>query len=455
MKFAAYPSYEPSGIEWVGDVPKHWEVRRSDESVTTSRTQLEPRSFADQTVFHYSIPVVQQSGTGQFEDGADAESAKQLITEPVVLVSKLNPRKATVCIARPATVLTLCSTEFVALKPTQCDLRFLYYLALSELFRQRLDSLVQSVTRSHQRADPQQIARFWAAWPPHPEQRAIATFLDAQTAKIDTLVAKKRELIEKLKEKRAALISHTVTRGLPPEAARGAGLDPHPRLKASGVEWLGDVPEHWEVARLRMKWTVLDCKHRTMPFVDDGIPVASIAEALGYEVDLAMANRTTYEEFVVMIEGGRQPRVGDIIYSRNATVGSAAMVTTTEPFCLGQDVCLIRSMSQDPGYTLYLLRSTALVEQTEAEMIGSTFRRINIGQIKSFWACIPPRAEQAAIAAYLAGETANIDQMIASVDAAIERLEEYRTALITAAVTGKIDVRAAAGVREPVPEAAA
>ena len=79
------------------------------------------------------------------------------------------------------------------------------------------------------------------------EQRAIADFLDRETAKIDTLVAKKRTLIERLKEKRTALISRTVTRGLPPDAARAAGLDPHPKLKPSGIDWLGDVPEHWEV----------------------------------------------------------------------------------------------------------------------------------------------------------------------------------------------------------------
>ena len=277
--------------------------------------------------------------------------------------------------------------------------------------------------------------------PPPLEQAAIADFLDAETAKLDTLVTKKRELIEKLKEKRNALISRTVTRGLPPEAARAAALNPNPKLKPSGIEWLGEIPDHWEVLQLRRRWLVLNCKHLTVPFIDDGIPLASIREVQDFEVDLSNAKQTTEEDYLEMIEGERKPRLGDIIYSRNATVGAAALVTTTARFCMGQDVCLIRSKVQVPKYVLYLFRSAALTEQVESLMIGSTFRRINVGQIKSFWVCVPPKGEQRAIADYLDRETNKIDRMVAKVEEAIERLWEYRTALITAAVTGKIDVR--------------
>lgn len=182
------------------------------------------------------------------ESGEEIESAKQVIDCSVVLVSRLNPRKATICRAEPhSKFLTVALVEFVALKPLDVDLGFLEYLVSSELFRQRLDSWIQSVTRSHQRTPPDKIHRFWNAWPQPSEQRAIAAFLDRETEKIDALVAKKRTLIERLKEERTALITHTVTRGLPSEAARAAGLDPHPKLKPSGIEWLGDVPAHWDI----------------------------------------------------------------------------------------------------------------------------------------------------------------------------------------------------------------
>jgi type I restriction enzyme S subunit len=199
---------------------------------------------------------------------------------------------------------------------------------------------------------------------------------------------------------------------LPPDTAKAAGLNPHPKLKDSGIEWLGEVPDHWEVLQLRRRWLVLDCKHRTVSFVDDGIPLASIREVHGFAVDLSDAKRTTEEQYEEMIDGDRKPKIGDIIYSRNATVGDAAIVTISARFCMGQDVCLIRSNHEFARFVIYALRSQPLIEQAEALMIGSTFRRINVGQIKGFWMPLPLFEEQIAIANYLDQETARIDQMI-------------------------------------------
>lgn len=234
-------------------------------------------------------------------------------------------------------------------------------------------------------------------------------------------------------------------------------LPVYPKYKPSGVEWFGDVPEHWEAAQLRRKAHILDCKHRTVPFIDDGIPVASIREVHGMEVDLTDAKMTSEEEYLTLIEGDRRPRLGDIIYSRNATVGDAALVTRTERFCMGQDVCLIRSLKHHPRFLLYLLHSSALSEQVESLMIGSTFRRINVGQIHGFWICVPPLSEQAAIAAYLDRETGRVDRLVAKKRELIERLKEKRTALISRTVTRGLPPAAAraAGLPDMSAEASA
>jgi type I restriction enzyme, S subunit len=263
------------------------------------------------------------------------------------------------------------------------------------------------------------------------EQRAIAAFLDRETARLDALIAKKERLLVLLSEKRAALISHAVTKG----------LDPSAPMRDSGVAWLGKIPAHWDCGHLARWWKVIDCKHRTVTFVSDGIAVASIGEVRGLEVDLSGAKRTSYDEYRQMIEGERDPIPGDIIYSRNATVGSAAMVTSNEPFCLGQDVSLIRSTEQHSRFLLFLLHSAAILGQLDSLLVGSTFKRINVSRIKEFFVPVPSLEEQMQIGSFCRQQNDRIERLHEKTITAIARLQEYRAALISAAVTGKIDVR--------------
>jgi type I restriction enzyme S subunit len=444
-RFKPYSAYKPSGVEWLGDVPDRWEVKRSDQFVTTERRQLNPGQFAGREVFHYSIPVIQETGTGAVEEGEKIASAKQLIAQTVLLVSKLNPRKATVCIATPQPILTLCSTEFVALQATACDFKFLYYLALSELFRQRLDANVQSVTRSHQRANPEQIYRFWAAWPCLNEQHAIVRFLDKQTSTIDTLIAKKNTLIEKLKEKRSALISRTVTRGLPPDAAVAAGFPPHPPLKHSGLNWLGEVPAHWDVKPLKRACTFIkDGTHQPPARQSSGIPLLSVRNVVGdifrLLPDDSMISEDDYDElcrsFVV--------KENDVLLAIvGATMGKVAIVPRMERFHIQRSLAVFRCReeSADPRFLAAWLRSSGFQDLLWLSVAFSAQPGIYLGTLKEFPFLAPPASEQVAIAAFLGTEMAKLDVLMANVQSAIERLHEYRTALITAAVTGQIDVR--------------
>ena len=446
MKYSTYPKYKPSGVEWFGDVPEHWQTpplsmryecllgKMLNESRITGKhlvryirnvdvqwDRINIRDLPEMDIAPSEIErfTVREGDIVTCEGGEVGRSAL-VNSVPFTLgfqkaIHRLRPKKR---------------SEFA---------RFQFFVMVAAAQIGAFTAGGNPNTIPHLTGEKLRRHRFPS--PPLEEQTAIAGFLDRETGRIDTLISKQRELIELLQEKRRALISRCVTRGLPPKPAQAAGLDPHPKLKQTGIDWLGKIPEHWEVIRLSRKWDVLDCKHKTVSFVDEGIPIASIREVAGFEVDLSNANRTTQEEFQDMIEGGREPQEGDIIYSRNATVGDAAIVRSSQPFCMGQDVCLIRSTHQNSLFTAYLLRSPALLEQAESMMIGSTFRRINVGQIKSFWMTIPTLEEQTAIASYLDTETAKLDQLVSKAEELIDRLHEYRTALITAAVTGKIDVR--------------
>jgi type I restriction enzyme S subunit len=177
-------------------------------------------------------------------------------------------------------------------------------------------------------------------------------------------------------------------------------------------------------------------------YFDTGIPIVSTTEIKPGILDLSSTRKTSTEEYRDLVSDGRQPRKGDLIYSRNASLGSAAYVGTDEPFCMGQDVCMMTSSDQDQLFLMYQLNSSFVRSQLESVAIGSTFLRINIAQIGCLTVCCPPPQEQARIASYLTGVQDSFRELGQAIETNIALLREYRSALITAAVTGQLDIRA-------------
>lgn len=439
MRLKPYPKYKPSGVTWLGDVPEHWEIHRSDRLVRHQKpNMILPAVFRDEPVVHYSIPSVQETGTGIVEAGNRIQSAKQHITERVLLVSRLNPRKATVCYASPDDdIVTVASVEFVALLPIRVYTRYLYYVVLSESFRQRLDSHVCSVTRSHQRTPPRSIRQFWAGWPPQVEQKAIAGFLDLHTVKIDGLIDKTSTLIERLREKRRALINRTVTCGLPPEENRKAHLDPCPKLRPRNVEWLGDMPEHWMTQRLRRVATGTD-----RVSAGDGnakyqfIGMDAVESWTGQLIDpparLPVATTST------SVRGFLR---GDVLFGKLRPYLAKSCRPDFDGLCSGEFLVLDGNDDLDNRYLHYLLLSQYMVARADAAAYGTKMPRTNWQQLGSIPVPVPPIREQRAICSYLDSSTARIDNLVRHAQVLVDRLREKRQALITAAVTGQIDVR--------------
>ena len=189
---------------------------------------------------------------------------------------------------------------------------------------------------------------------------------------------------------------------------------------------------------------MVDCKHLTVPFVIEGVPLASVREVQSFELDLATSKRTTPEWCTHLISGRRVPKRGDLVYCRNVSVGACAFVNSDEQFAMGQDVCLIRSEAENGRFLNYFMHSSAMQQQLSLVLIGSTFNRINVSEIKSLLIAVPPRDEQDAIASDLDSKVASFENPIGVARDEISLLREYRTRLIADVVTGKLDVRAAA-----------
>ena len=271
--------------------------------------------------------------------------------------------------------------------------------------------------------------------PPIPEQHAIANFLDRETEKIDALVAKKQRLIELLEEKRTALISHAVTKSLGHDAP----------MKDSGIEWLGQLPAHWTISPLMR---LVEPDRPIMygivlpgPDFEGGVPIVKGGDIAPDRLVLQRLNRTDPEIEKRYVRS--RLRGGDIVYAIRGSIGAAAIVPNAlEGANLTQDAARVAPRDGiDVGWLVYALQSRPVFAQLEAGAVGATIRGINIFSLKRAVLPLPPRSEQESIRSFLDEQTRRLDHLVAHVTRAVSRLSEYRSALITAAVTGQIDVQ--------------
>lgn len=440
MSFLKYDDYKQTEHSWIGEIPASWVIKRVGHHIEF----ITGFAFkSDNFSFRKGIKLVRGDNVteGKLRWGDKTRYWPEishayeqfLLCENDILIgmdgSKVGKNYALV----KSSDLPLLLVQRVARLRTDEHLsyKFLAHLIGSDLFRTWVNLVKTDPAIPH--ISPSDIRGFPLPFPSKNEQDKIADFLDHETAKIDTLIEKQKQLIKLLKEKRQAVISNAVTKGLNPEAP----------MKDSGVEWLGEVPEHWVPTTLKYQAKIVDCKHITAEFYDSGKPLASIGEVKQWHVNLSTAKFTSLKFYKLLIEGGRKPVAGDIIYSRNATVGEAALVPDTiAEFAMGQDVCLIRpDANLLPEFLLFCLKSGIVKSQLDLAMIGSTFKRINVDNIRNFKLVLPPHDEQIEITGKLEKTLSKYDSLIGKSEINIELMQERRLALISAAVTGKIDVR--------------
>lgn len=442
MKLPAYPRTKPSGVEWLGDVPEHWEVKRLKMAAYLTDKKVE--ADEENPVPYIGMENI-ESWTGRLlpiNPDVVPTGTANAFKAGHTLFGKLRPYLAKAC---NPDFDGLCSTELLVLNGIEFDRDSLRYALLSDGFIKLVDS--STYGSKMPRASWDFIGNCVLPIAPPAEQRSIAVFLDRETGRVDRLVAKKRELIERLKEKRTALISRTVTRGLPPAAARAAGLPANPPLKPSGVPWFDECPRHWQTKRLRhiSDFIVVGVVVNPSSYVtDEGVVFLLGGDVREMRIDTTDCKRCSPESSNGPLVKSRLD-AGDLVVVRVGYPGVAAVVP---PELAGGNVAsmmLVRRHSRYCSQWLaYAFNSQVGRDQVEIVQYGAAQKQFNISHAVDFAFPFPPLPEQAAIAAYLDEETGKLDALVGKVEEAVERLQEYRTALITAAVTGKIDVRKSA-----------
>ena len=434
MSYPAYPEYKDSGVEWLGEVPAHWDVT-TGKRLFSNRKE---RALQDDK----QLSATQKYGV--VPQNLFMESEQQKVTlalsgissfrhvEVGDFVISLRSFQGGIEISDHSGCV---SPAYTVMKPAnKVDGSYFKHLLKSYGFISILN-VVSDGIRDGKTISYDQFSSVAFPVPPKEEQLLVATFLDQETARIDALVEQQQRLIELLKEKRQAVISHAVTKG----------LDPDVPMKDSGVEWLGEVPAHWDLKSL-MHLTPPDRKIMygivlPGPDFDGGVPIIKGGDVKPGRLALDKLCRTD-PKIEAKYERSRVA-FGDIVYSIRGGIGDAEIVPEEVAGSnLTQDAARVSPRDGVCNvWLLYALKSSPVFSQLEAKATGATIRGINIMDLKRATLPVPPLQEQQQIAERLGFIIGKLDRLEKEAGAAITLMQEHRSALISAAVTGKIDVR--------------
>ena len=427
MSFPRYPKYKPSGVEWLGDVPEHWEAWKLTHALEKIGSGTTPKTDNRAYYDEGTHPWV---NTGDLNDGDLIDCEKRITSLALSDHTTLRtyPVGSVVIAMYGATIGKLAILGFEATVNQACcvfagesklESKFLFYWLLG--FRQQIISLASGGGQPNVNQDILRTLRI--ACPDLPEQTAIAEFLDRETGKIDGLVAEQRRLMELLKEKRQAVISHAVTKG----------LNPHAPMKPSGIEWLGDVPVDWTLKRLQNVCHFQSGKAHEPFICDDGIYMCVTSRFVSTE---GMKCKMCSENISPARKNDTLMVMSDLPNGR--ALAKAYFVGDERAYAVNQRVCILRPISVAPKYLYYLLdRSPEFLQHDD----GINQTHLSNSEFLKPQFPFPPYDEQVVIASYLDTELAQFDTLTAEAQRAIDLLQERRTALISAAVTGQIDLR--------------
>ena len=423
--YKPYPEYKDSEVEWLGGIPLHWNCVRLKYSADLGGNKIEARS-----VQRYVGMENIEPGNGRYlaKEDITPEGLSTSFLKGDILFGKLRPYLAKSWLAEFSGI---CSSEFLVLRSKTVSPRFLHYYTLTDEFINQVDASTYGSKM------PRASWDFIGLMPvpiPDTGSEKISNFLDHETAKIDTMIERQQQLIQLLKEKRQAVISHAVTKGLNSKS----------KMCDSGVEWLGEVPENWKVCRIKQV-AKLESGHTPDKkieayWVDCDIPWVSLNDTSQLkEVDYISDTAIYLNEKGIANSSARKLPERCVVFTRDASIGLAAI--TTRVMTVSQHIIawICNEEKVIPEYLLLVFY--AMKDELERYTFGATLKTIGMPDINKLAAAFPDIEEQKTIVDHVFQTRKKLDLLIAKAESAINVIKERRAALISAAVTGKIDVR--------------
>ena len=421
-KYEKYAEYQDSGFNAFGEIPSHWEVLNLRYVFDFLNEKRFPLSALERAEKKGSYPYYGASGIIDYVDEYILDEKTILIAEDGAnLLSRSTP------LAFIADGQYWVNNHAHILKPKNLQFGFWTY------FLQSLDFTIYITGSAQPKLSRENLGDVVLLKPSFEEQTQIANFLDHETAKIDNLIEKQQQLIELLKEKRQAVISHAVTKGLNPDVV----------MKDSGVEWLGEVPEHWIISGFKKYLeSIVDYRGKTPEKVDEGVFLVTARNIKNGQIDYALSQEFVAKKDYEQIMSRGKPILKDVLFTTEAPLGEVAQIDNVD-IALAQRIIKFRGKGNvlDNTYLKYFIISQQFQDSLMTFATGSTALGIKAERLGYLKIAIPPLIEQYKIVEYIEIYLLKNKSLIQKAQSAIQLMQERRTALISAAVTGKIDVR--------------
>lgn len=436
-EYKRYDEYKDSGIEWLGEIPKDWDITKLKYITTVNMGQSV--NSATVNIIKKGVPFLQ--GNAEFGDLNPKE--KHYTTEPKKIANK---NEILISVRAPVGDLNIADKKYCigrglcAIKPKN-NLLFLYeLLKISKIYFDKI-----STGSTYDSISTKDLKNIKLPKPSKKEQQKIASFLDQKTAEIDEIINKKEKLINYLEKFKKSVITEAVTKGKLGDKYinKDGELVDEIEMKDSGIEWIDDVPNNWEVNYIKYYCSkITDGSHHSPAQQSEGRPYITVRNIEENNINFNSCSYLSEDNYNELVLSGCKPKSGDVLLSKDGTVGKVVIVNDND-FVVLSSIAILRPKSNNllSNFLFYILKSNYLENQMNSFMAGAAIKRITITDINKFIIIVPQLNIQNEIINYLNKKTNQINNLIQRTKESIEKYKEYKKSLIFEAVTGKIDLR--------------
>lgn len=421
-----YSEYKDSGVQWLGEIPSHWKIKRLAGYFSERRVKVSDKDYAPLSVTKNGI-FPQLENVAKTNDGDN----RKLVLSGDFVINSRSDRKGSSGIAKidgSVSLINIVLEPRKSICPVFCNYLLKSYSFIEEYYRNGRGIVADLWTT---RYDEMKMIKI--SVPSPKEQESIAAYLDDVTGKIDKVIAQQQKMIGLLNERKQIIINHAVTKGLNPDVS----------MKDSGMEWIGQIPEHWEICKLKYLFRrIADGTHFSPSTVEEGYPYITASDVRGIGIDYANAKKISLDDYKKLVAAGCRASNGDILLVKDgATTGRVGLkIDDVECVTLSSVAMLTPKETQNTYYLMYMMMSDAMQKQIFLSMAGAAMPRITLIKLNNFLAVKPPIDEQFKIVKYVKSKIDPLNRSIRLAEQQIVLLQERKQIIINEVVTGKVKV---------------